>query len=71
VRARVRSARPLPEESRRRILEVFERQTGKQVIAETAVDAGLLGGVVVEVGGRVFDGSLRVQLERLQQSLSR
>jgi F-type H+-transporting ATPase subunit delta len=71
VRARIRSARPLSEESRRRILEVFRRRTGKEVLAETEVDPDLLGGVIVEIGGRVFDGSLRVRLERLQQSLSR
>ncbi|MET0153969.1 MAG: ATP synthase F1 subunit delta [Candidatus Binatia bacterium] len=70
VRARVRSARPLSDESQRRINEVFERRTGKQVIAEVGVDPELLGGVVVEVAGRVFDGSLRTRLERLERSLA-
>jgi F-type H+-transporting ATPase subunit delta len=70
VRARVRSARPLTEESRRRINEVFEHQTGKRVIADSSVDPDLLGGVVVEIAGRVFDGSLRTRLERLERSLS-
>ena len=70
VRAHVRSARPLTEESRRRINEVFEHQTGKRVIAEASVDPELLGGVVVEIAGRVFDGSLRTRLERLERSLA-
>jgi F-type H+-transporting ATPase subunit delta len=70
VRARVRSARHLSDESRQRLNEVFERQTGKQVIAEVGVDPELLGGVVVEVAGRVFDGSLRTRLERLERSLA-
>ena len=35
VRARVLSAQPLSEESRARIHEIFERQMGKRVIAET------------------------------------
>lgn len=70
VRARIRSAKPLSDESRRRINEAFERQTGKRVIAETDVDPELLGGVVVEVAGRVFDGSLRTRLERLERSLA-
>ena len=71
VRARIESARPLSEESRARILALFAERTGKQVLAESGVDPDLLGGVVVEIGGRVFDGSLRVRLERLQQQLSR
>jgi F-type H+-transporting ATPase subunit delta len=70
VRARVRSAQPLSAESLRRVNEVFEKQTGKQVIAEAAVDPALLGGIVVEVTGRVFDGSLRTRLERLERSLA-
>jgi F-type H+-transporting ATPase subunit delta len=70
VRARVLSAQPLSEESRSRIHEIFERQTGKRVIAEAAVAPELLGGAVVELQGRVFDGSLRTQLERLKRALS-
>jgi F-type H+-transporting ATPase subunit delta len=70
VRARVLSAQPLSDESRSRILEIFERKTGKRVIAETVIEPELLGGVVVELAGRVFDGSLRTQLQRLGRSLS-
>jgi len=70
VRTHVRSARPLSDESRRRINEVFERQTGKRVVADASVDPELLGGVVVEIAGRVFDGSLRTRLERLERSLA-
>ena len=70
VRARVLSAQPLSEESRARINEIFERRTGKRIIAETAVVPKLLGGAVVELQGKVFDGSLRTQLERLRRALS-
>jgi F-type H+-transporting ATPase subunit delta len=70
VRARVLSAQPLSGESRARINQTFERQTGKRVMAATAVVPDLLGGAVVELQGRVFDGSLRTQLERLRRALS-
>jgi F-type H+-transporting ATPase subunit delta len=70
VRARVVSAHPLSDESRVRINQVFERKTGKQVIAAPTVDPQLLGGVVVALQGRVFDGSLRTQLERLKRTLA-
>jgi F-type H+-transporting ATPase subunit delta len=70
IRARVRSAQPLADESRRQIVEIFERQTGKRVLAQAGIDRGLLGGVVVELQGRVFDGSLRTRLERLQRALA-
>ncbi|MGH7821462.1 MAG: ATP synthase F1 subunit delta, partial [Candidatus Binatia bacterium] len=48
VRARVRSARPLDAEGERKIREVFERKTGKKVLAEVAVEPELIGGVAVE-----------------------
>jgi F-type H+-transporting ATPase subunit delta len=70
VRARLRSAQPLSEDARDSILGALERRIGKEILADYEVDASLLGGVVVEVQGRVFDGSLRARLERLQRSLS-
>lgn len=70
VRASLLSARPLPGESRERIHQALERRTGQQVIAEDVIDPQLLGGVVVEIQGRVFDGSVRTRLERLQRSLA-
>jgi F-type H+-transporting ATPase subunit delta len=70
VRARVRSARPLPEEDRARISELFERETGKRVLAEVSVDPDLLGGVVVEIAGRVYDGSIRTRLEAIRRALA-
>ena len=70
IRARIRSAHPLSDESRRQIVDIFERQTSKHVLAESEVDAELLGGVVVELQGRVYDGSVRTRLERLRRSLA-
>ncbi len=70
LRATVTSARPLSAESRQRIHEALGHRTGRQVIAEDVIDPDLLGGAVVEVQGRVFDGSLRTRLERLKRSLA-
>lgn len=70
VRARLQSAEPLSEGSRRQLLEIFERRIGKRIVAETGTDPALLGGVLVELQGRVFDGTLRTRLERLRTSLA-
>jgi murein DD-endopeptidase MepM/ murein hydrolase activator NlpD len=35
------------------------------------VDPALLGGVVARVGNLVFDGSLRTQLDRLKETLTK
>jgi len=35
------------------------------------VDPRLIGGVQAEIGGRLFDGSVRTQLKRIEESLTK
>lgn len=70
VRARIRSASPLDQEGVRQITDAFARKTGKAVLAHVLVEPELLGGVAVEIEGRVYDGTLRSELERLRASLA-
>lgn len=71
TRARVTSASALTAAQRERLRRALAARTGKQVELEESVDASLLGGAVAQVGGLVFDGSLRTQLERLRTTLTR
>ena len=43
---------------------------GKSVVLDARVDPSLLGGMVAQVGSRVFDASLRSRLERLALTLT-
>lgn len=70
VRAKIRTPMPLAEESVREIRELFGKRTGKSVLTDVQQAPELLGGVVVEIAGRVYDGSLRTQIERLRAALS-
>ncbi len=70
IRAGVRSATPLSEEMLAEVTRVFDRVTGKRVVATVAVEPELIAGVVVEVGGRVYDGSVRTQLEKLHRQMA-
>ena len=69
MRITMRSARPLDSQQQEQIAGAFARLTGKQVLPTVAVDPELLGGIVVEVGSKVYDGSVRTQLERLAKEL--
>ncbi|HVR02601.1 MAG TPA: ATP synthase F1 subunit delta [Polyangia bacterium] len=69
VRAHVTSAQALGRAELERIRQSLARRTGKQVILESAVDAGLIGGVVARVGDLVLDGSVRTQLGALRERL--
>lgn len=70
VRATITSAAPLDDAQRQRLIASFEQKLGRTVIAETAVDPQLLGGVVVDIEGTVYDGSVRTQLQSLANRIA-
>ena len=63
------SAAPLAEDEIRALTERLEGLTGGKVELEVQVDPSLLGGLVVRVGDRLIDGSVRGRLERLRNRL--
>lgn len=71
TRARVVSAAPLTKGQRERLQRALAARTGQTVDLDVSVDPTLLGGAVADVGGLIFDGSLRTQLERLRVGLTR
>lgn len=70
IRVTIRSAAALSPERQREIVAAFEQRTGKTVLATAITDAALLGGVLVEAEGKVYDGSLRTQLEHLANEMA-
>ena len=64
------SAAPLGAEEVRAIASHLEQLTGGRVALETNVDPSILGGVVVRIGDRLIDGSVRGRLERLRGRLA-
>lgn len=69
TRARVTSAVPLSEASVRTIQQRLAAVTGKEVVVSVQEDAGLIGGVVAQIGDVIYDGSLRTQLEMIKETL--
>lgn len=69
TRAQVRSAAPLDDGQLDRLRRALSTRTGRDVQLEVEVDPSLIGGVVATVGGLVFDGSLRAQLDHLRATL--
>ena len=69
LRARARVARRLDESSLARLRAVLQKATGREVVISQEEDPSLLGGVVTHLDGRVYDGSVRTQLETLRTRL--
>lgn len=68
--AEVYSVRPLTDAESDSISSVFAGKVGKKaLIIDNIVDSNLLGGIKLRIGNRIFDGSLRGKLDRLQRQL--
>lgn len=63
------SAAPLSAAETSALVARLEGMTGGRVELQTSVDPGLLGGLVVRVGDRLIDGSVRGRLGRLRNQL--
>ena len=69
VKARVTSATDLPAGELDAIKAALKKRFGREVEIESAVDASLIGGAIIDAGDVVIDGSLKGKLERLQAEL--
>ena len=63
------SAVPLKDSETKGIVDLIAKQTGKKIIAESDVEPKLMGGVRVQYGNSVLDGSVSGALKRLKERL--
>lgn len=64
--AEVASAVSLSQAQEEALRATLTARLGRQVILDATVDPSLLGGLVVRVGSRMIDSSLRTKLDNLQ-----
>ncbi|MEO6387528.1 MAG: F0F1 ATP synthase subunit delta [Croceibacterium sp.] len=69
VTAEVASAHPLSDEQLAALETKLQAREGRTVKLRTRVDADLLGGLVVTVGSKRIDGSIRTRLNSLAQAM--
>jgi F-type H+-transporting ATPase subunit delta len=69
VSAEVTSAHPLNDEHVAALKAVLKEKLGKDVSLEARVNPALLGGLIVKVGSRMIDTSLRTRLMNVKTSL--
>jgi F-type H+-transporting ATPase subunit delta len=71
IEAKVISASALEPASVEQLRERLRGLSGKQVVLQEEVDPQLLGGLLIELAGTVYDGSVRTQLEKMKQRIAR
>ncbi|MGB0749585.1 MAG: F0F1 ATP synthase subunit delta [Magnetospiraceae bacterium] len=69
ISARVISAKPLTEAQSESLAGALKQAVGADVAIEASVDSSLLGGLVVQVGSRMVDSSLRTKLQHLRLAM--
>jgi F-type H+-transporting ATPase subunit delta len=70
VSAEVTSAYALNEEQVSALKETLKASVGKDVTLQTRVDPSILGGLIVKVGSRMIDSSLKTKLQSMKAVLS-
>jgi F-type H+-transporting ATPase subunit delta len=69
ITAEVTSARALKDDQLAQLTESLRAKLGGKVTVEPKVDPSLIGGLVVRVGSRMIDASLKTKLQRLQYAM--
>lgn len=70
IKATVTSAMPLTNQQLAQIRENLEQGTGKTIELDAQIDASLIGGLIVRVGDKVVDGSIKGQMDALKSQLN-
>lgn len=71
VEARIVGAGPLDSEMIGQLRAALERISGKKVLLREESEPGLIGGVLIELEGKIYDGSVRSQLEKMKALIER
>ncbi len=69
LHVQVTSALPLNDEQRNAISAQLKKAFGKDAVLEELTDSSLLGGVVLRIGDKVYDGSVQGKLVQMRQTV--
>lgn len=69
ITAEVKAAQPLSDEQRSALSDALKSAFGRDVNLDLSVDETLIGGLVVKVGSKLIDTSIRARLAALQNAM--
>jgi len=67
--AEVTSAVPLDGDQQQRLVDTLSRRFARRVSLKVTIDPSIQGGLIVQIGDTIIDGSVRSRLEQLKNSL--
>jgi len=69
VKTQVITAVEITEDEKNRLKDKLEKKSNKKVLIKTRVDEAIIGGVIVVLGDKIIDKSIRYQLQLLNAQL--
>jgi F-type H+-transporting ATPase subunit delta len=69
ITAHVSAAQPLTDAQLEALKEQLRHSIGSKVSVDVHIEPGLIGGIVVKLGSRMVDASIRSKLQRLQLAM--
>ncbi|MGF7169808.1 F-type H+-transporting ATPase subunit delta [Sphingobium xanthum] len=69
TRAEVTSAFPLTKTQQTALAKQLKTRTGRDMALDLTVDPAIMGGLIVKMGSRMIDSSLRTRLNKLAQAM--
>lgn len=71
VEVKAQTAQPLEQEYRINLQQSLEKKLQRKVMLKTEVMPQLLGGIILRIGDKLIDGSLRNRLNMMRQEMMR
>lgn len=69
--ATVTSATPLDDTQRAALVKKLEKLCGRTVALDCKIDKSVLGGLVIELDGKIIDGSLKHKLQKVKEVIDK
>ncbi len=69
ITAEVTSAHPLDDDQVEALKQNLRTRVGRDIAVEMNVDPAILGGLVVQIGSQMIDGSIKTKLNNLAQAM--
>lgn len=68
---KVTTAVALADKPKSEIESYLQKNTGKKIILETAVDSNIIGGLIIRTEDGLYDASISNQLNKIKQTLNK
>ncbi len=69
VKIKIISAMPLFKKQQEKLQQCLQKRIGARIIPQYQQDQSILGGIIIRIGDRIIDGSIRGKLQGLEKYL--